>query len=110
MKSQMTDFAFVAKCPGCAASGLITCAAPADSASKDESASKPNPDPVFCKKRRRETDGCANRCPNPFDIDKFVQAQQGLTRILQRQVTRIRTPIRLPLFLQKLHRLLQLLG
>src|SRR5258706_9583005 len=109
MKSQMTDLAVVAKCAGRAASGLITCAAPADSASSDERASSPNPEPVLCKNRRRETDGCAKKCPNSFDINKLIQAQQRLTKILQRQLTSIGTAICLPLFLQEFHRVLQLL-
>src|SRR2546421_1808052 len=109
MNSQMTDLALVAKCAGRAASGFTTCAAPADSASSEDRASSPNPEPVLCKKRRRDTDGCANRCPNSFDINKLIQAQQGLTKILQRQLTRIGTPISLPLLLQKFHRVLQLL-
>src|SRR5882762_6245044 len=101
MNSQITDLALVAKCPARAASGFITAAALADSASNDPSASIPNPDPVRRKKFRRETVGCAKRCPNSFHIDKLVQTHQRLTKVLERQLSSIVLVCRL-LFLKEL--------
>src|SRR5437773_1652745 len=103
MNSQMTDLALHAKCEAFAASGLITCAAAPDSASSDESARSPNPEPVRRRKSLRETEGWAKRCPNSFDINKLVQRHQRLAKIFEGEIACIPTTISLPLFLQELH-------
>src|SRR5205085_3410213 len=107
MNSQMTDLALQAKCEAFAPSGLITCAAPADCESSDESASNPNPDPLRRRKSLRETLGRAKKCRDSFDINKLVQTQQRLAEIFESEITRIRPTIRVPLLFQKPHRFLQ---